>query len=118
MLLILILTLVKSNNKMGTYNAFQRYIDFDYLTFDAVTLAVNYICSNLNAPSFIFPYWYDMYCYTSKTFMVIALRKSRGEEQKAKLGEGVCTGGQIVNFLHDKDHRTCHCSHVFYKAVF
>ena len=75
MLLILILTLVKSNNKMGTYNAFQRYIDFDYLTFDEVTLAVKYICSNLNAPSFIFPYWYDMYCYTSKTFMVYCLKK-------------------------------------------
>ena len=50
--------------------------------------------------------------------MVIALRKSRGEEPKAKLGEAVCTGAQIVNFLHDKDHCTCHCSHVFYKAVF
>ena len=53
-----------------------------------------------------------------KHLWFIALRKSRGEEQKAKLGEGVCTGGQIVNFLHDKDHCTCHCSHVFYKAVF
>ena len=103
---------------MGTYNAFQRYIDLDYLTYGELTLAVNYICSNLNAPSFIFPYWFDMYCYTSKTFMVIALRKSRREEPKAKLGEAVCTGAQIVNFLHDKDHCTCHCSHVFYKAVF
>ena len=50
--------------------------------------------------------------------MAIALRKSRGEEQKAKLGEAVCTGGQIVNFLDDKDRCICHCSNVFYKAVF
>ena len=92
---------------MGTYNAYQRYIDFEYLSFDDVTLAVNYITSNLNTPSFIFPYWWDMYSYTSKTFMVIALRKKRGEEQKAKLGEAVCTGGQIVN---DEAHFTCHCS--------
>ena len=103
---------------MGTYHAFQRYIDFDYLSFDELTQAVNYITSNLNSPSFIFLYWYDMYCYTSKTFMAIALRKSRGEEQKAKLGEAVCTGGQIVNFLDDKDRCICHCSNVFYKAVF
>ena len=92
---------------MGTYNAYQRYIDFEYLSFDEVTLAVNYITSNLNTPSFIFPYWWDMYSYTSKTFMVIALRKKRGEEQKAKLCEAVCTGGQIVN---DEAHFTCHCS--------
>ena len=103
---------------MGTYHLFQRYIDFDYLTYDELTLVANYICGNLNAPSFIFPYWFDMYCYTSKTFMVIALRKNRGEEPREKLGEAVCTGAQIVNFLHDKEHCTCHCSHVFYKAVF
>ena len=103
---------------MGSYHQFQRYIDFDYLTFDELTLVANYICSNLNAPSFVFPYWFDVYTYTSKTFMVIALRKSRGEEQKAKLGEAVCTVAQIVNFLNDKEHCTCHCSHVFYKAVF
>ena len=50
--------------------------------------------------------------------MVIALRKSREQEQKGKIGEAVCAGGQIGNFLHDKDHCTCHCSNVFYKAVF
>ena len=59
-----------------------------------------------------------MYCYTSKTFQVIALRESRGEEPKAKLGEAVCTGARIVNFLKDEEHFTCHCSNVFYNAVF
>ena len=103
---------------MGIYNAYQRYIDCQYLSFDELTLAVNYITSNLNAPSFIFPYWWDMYSYTSKTFMVIALRKKRVEEEKAKLGEAVCTGGQIVDFLNDEAHFTCHCSNVFYKAIF
>ena len=72
---------------MGTYHNFQRYIDFDDLTFDELTQVTNYICGNLNSPSFIFPYWFDMYSYTSKTFQVIALRKSTGEEAKAKLGE-------------------------------
>ena len=59
-----------------------------------------------------------MYSYTSKTFQVIALRNSRGEEPKAQLGEAVCTGGKIVNFIKDKKHSSCHCSNVFYRAVF
>ena len=103
---------------MGSYYHFQRYIDCNYVTFNELTLATNYICGNLNAPTFIFPYWFDMYCYTSKTFQVIALRESRGEEPKAKLGEAVCIGARIVNFLKDEEHFTCHCSNVFYNAVF
>ena len=104
---------------MGSYYQFQRYIDFEYITFDQLTLVANYICGNLNSPSFIFPYWFDMYCYTSKSFQVLALRKSKGEEEpRAKLGEAVCTGGEIVNFVKNKEHSNCHCSHVFYKAVF
>ena len=59
-----------------------------------------------------------MYSYTSKTFQVIALRKSKGEEPKAQLGEAVCTGAKIVNFLKDERHSSCHFSNVFYKAVF
>ena len=103
---------------MGSYYQFQRYIDCNNVTFEELTLTANYICGNLNSPSFIFPYWFDMYSYTSKTFQVIALRKSRGEEPIAQLGEAVCTGGKIVNFIKDKEHSCCHCSNVFYKAVF
>ena len=103
---------------MGFYYQFRRYIDCNNVTFDELTLIANYICGNLNSPSFIFPYWFDMYSYTSKTFQVIALRKSRGEEPKAQLGEAVCTGGKIVNFIKDKEHSSCHCSNVFYRAVF
>ena len=39
---------------MGSYYQFQRYIDFEYITFDQLTLVANYICGNLNSPSFIF----------------------------------------------------------------
>ena len=45
---------------MGSYYQFQRYIDFENMTFDELTLATNYICSNLNSPSFVFPYWFDI----------------------------------------------------------
>ena len=103
---------------METYYNFQRYIDFNDLTFDELTEAAIYICGNLNSPSFIFPYWFDMYSYTSKTFQVIALSKCRGEEAKAKLGEAVCTGGNIINFIETKEHANCHCSYVFFNVVF
>ena len=65
---------------------FESYKKLQNLTFDELKLAVNYICSNLN--SFLchnYPYWYDMYSYTSKTFMVMNWRKERGFKKPVDL---------------------------------
>ena len=96
---------------------FESYRDFKELSHEELKLAVNYICGNLNSTGCFYPYWYDMYCYTSKTFIVMKMRKKNGLKELGKLGEAVCNG-KIINFLNEKDHFNCQCSSVYFKAVF
>ena len=56
-----------------------------------------------------------MYCYTSKSFIVMEWRKQRDFKQQAKFGEVVCDR-VIVNVL--KENFKCGCSSVYYNAVF
>ena len=103
---------------MSGFEQFEFYKNLQNLTFDELKLAVNYICSNLNSfPCYNYHYWYDMYCYTSKTFMVMNWRKERGFKEVGRLGEAVCDR-VIVNFLKEKEHFKCGCSSVYYDAVF
>ena len=103
---------------MSGIEQFDSYKNLQNLTFDELKLALNYICSNLNSfPCNNYHYWYDMYCYTSKAFMVMQLRKERGFKEVGRLGEAVCDG-VIVNFLKEKEHFKCGCSSVYYNAVF
>ena len=97
---------------------FQSYKKLQNLTFDELQLAVNYICGNLNSfTCYNYHYWYDMYSYTSKTFMVMNWRKERGFKEVGRLGEAVCDR-VIVNFLEEKEYFKCSCSSVYYDAVF
>ena len=88
---------------MAGFDQFKSYEKFQSLTYGELKLAVNYICSNLNCPSYNYRYWYDMYCYTSKSFIVMQWRKERGFKEYARLGETVCNG-VIVNFLKEREH--------------
>ena len=103
---------------MSGIEQFDSYENLQNLTFDELKLAVNYICGNLNSfPCYNYRYWYDMYYYTSKTFMVIKQRKERGFREIGRLGEAV-SDGVIVNILKEKEHFKCSCSSVYYGAVF
>ena len=103
---------------MSGFEQFEFYKNLQNLTFDELKLAVNYIYSNLNSfQCYNYHYWYDMYCYTSKTFMVMNWRKERGFKEVGRLGEAVCDR-VIVNFLKEKEHFKCGCSSVYYNAVF
>ena len=51
---------------MVGYSQFEAYKNFVYLNYDKLKLAVDYICGNLNSPSYNYHYWYDMYSYTAK----------------------------------------------------
>ena len=103
---------------MSGIEQFDSHKYLQNLTFDELKLAVNYICSNLNSfPCYNYHYWYDMYCYTSKTFMVMKWRKVRGFREVGRLGEAICDG-VIVNFLNQKERFKCSCSSVYYGAVF
>ena len=102
---------------MVGYSQFEAYKNFVYLNYDELKLAVDYICGNLNSPSYNYHYWYDMYSYTAKSFIVMRWRKERGFKERGKLREAVCDGA-IVDFLKEKEHFKCSCSSVYYNAVF
>ena len=99
---------------MSGYEQFQDYKNFQCMTYEGLKLAVNYICMNLNCHGSDYPYWYDMYCYTSKSFIVLQWRRDNNKLPTAKLGESICND-KIINFVRDK-HK-CSCSSVYFNAV-
>ena len=60
---------------MTGLDAFDSYKYLKNLTYSQLKMAVNYICAQMNSQCLNYAYWYDMYCYTSKSFMVIDWRK-------------------------------------------
>ena len=99
---------------MSGYNQFQDYKNFVYMSEQELKLAVNYICMNLNCCTRDYPYWYDMYSYTSKSFIVLRWRRENNKLPTAKLGEAICQD-KIINFV-EKEHK-CTCSSVYFDAV-
>ena len=95
----------------GGYNEFISFSNFEYLDEEDLKLANNYICLQLNNPSIGYKYYYDMYSYATKCFMVLQ------KNQYTKLGEAVCEG-KVINFLEDEEHKKCSCGSVYFKVVF
>ena len=100
---------------MSGFNEFKNYANFVTMTEDELKLAVNYICGHLNSYSSNYPYWYDMYCYCSKSFIVLRWRRKNGLIPCAKLGEAICND-KLINFVNN-EHK-CSCSSVYFNAVF
>lgn len=96
------------------YEEFLSYKNFQDVNFEQLKLAVNFICFNLNAIGCNYPYWYDMYCSTSKTFLVLRWKKSKNLPQIAKLGQVVCND-EIID-LRKNEHK-CSCSSLYFNAV-
>ena len=100
---------------MSGFKEFQNYANFVTMTEDELKLAVNYICGHLNSYSTPYPYWYDMYSYCSKSFIVLRWRRKNGLIPCAKLGEAICED-KLINFVNN-EHK-CSCSSVYFNAVF
>ena len=99
---------------MSGYKELNDYRNFVYMSEEELKLAVNYICLQLNYGASNYPYWYDMYSYTSKSFIVLRWRRKNNKLPTAKLGEAICKD-KIINFVKEKHQ--CMCSSVYYKAV-
>ena len=99
---------------MTGYDQFQDYKNFICLNEDELKLANNYVCLNLNYSTRDYPYWYDMYSYLAKSFIVLRWRRENKKLPTAKLGEAVCMN-KIVNFVNN-EHK-CTCSSVYFDAV-
>ena len=101
---------------------FEKYSKFEPVNKNELDVVINYICGHLNANyTMNYPYWYDMYSYTTKTRIVLRHRREHGKaEPLAKLGECVCQG-KVINFLKNPDKKCfCNsgCASVYYNKVF
>ena len=96
---------------MAGFSEFISFSKLKYLEEEDLKLANNYICLQLNNSGFNYKYYYDMYSYSTKCFMVLQ------KNQYTKLGEAVCDG-KVVNFLEDEEHKNCSCGSVYFKVVF
>ena len=106
---------------MDSFQCFQKYCKFELVNEEELKLAIDYICGNLNANyTMNYPYWYDMYSYTSKNLIVLRKKKEKKFKSLTRLGECVCQDN-VINFLKNTDKKClCNkgCSSVYFKAVF
>ena len=106
---------------MDRLSLFEKYRNFEFVNANELDSIVDYICGNLNSsfPS-NYPYWYDMYSYTTKTRIVIKHKQEKNELAIARLGQCVCEN-EVVNFL-ENENKKCNCekgcSSVYFNAVF
>ena len=105
----------------NSFECFQKYISFELVNKTELKLAIDYICGNLNGSyTNNYPYWYDMYSYTSKNLIVLKKKKENKLKSLTRLGECVCKD-VVINFLKNTDNKCfCEkgCSSVYFKAVF
>ena len=101
---------------MSGYECFKKYESGEFLTKSELKFAVDYVCGYLNNPGLNYCYFYDMYCYISKSFIVCRWKNEHGYKPFAKFGEAICKD-KLVNFLKDDEHKNCSCSSVYYNAV-
>ena len=104
---------------MDRLTLFEKYRNFEFVNTTELDLIVDYICENLNSIGTNYPYWYDMYCYTSKTRIVLRLKEKKNQVTVAKFGECACKN-EVVNFLKNNHQCNCDegCASVYFNAVF
>ena len=102
-------------------DSFLKYINFKLIAKDELNLAMDYIDNNLNAASSnSYGYWYDMYSYCIKNFVLRHKEKNNEFPLLTILGECVCQD-KVINFLKNTDKKCfCNkgCSSVYYNKVF
>ena len=96
---------------MSGYKEFEEFKNFYVMDEEKLKLANNYVCLQLNNPGVEYKYYYDMYSYITKCFVVLNYKK------ETQFGEAECNG-KIVNFLKDSEHKNCSCASVYFNAVF
>ena len=96
------------------YALFKKFKNEEYVSKNDLTQIADYICGNLNNWTPNYHYWYNMYSYTSKAYIVCRWREERGHQPITKWGEAICKNN-LIDFFQDKTHQKCECSSVYYK---
>ena len=72
---------------MASRSAFlKKFENEEYISIEDLPQISNYICENLNNWTPNYHYWYNMYTYTSKTYIVCRWREERGRKPISKWG--------------------------------
>ena len=96
------------------YTIFNDFESGKYIHLDDLKHMTNHICRNLNNWTPNYRFWYNMYSYSSKVYIVCRWGQSKGLSPIAKSGEAIC-GDDLVNFFEDSSHKNCSCGSVYYK---
>ena len=56
---------------MAGFDEFKQFENFEIMDNASLDLATNYVCLQLNNPSFGYRYYYDMYSYIAKCKIVL-----------------------------------------------
>ena len=102
---------------------FEKYTNFELVNETELDYVINHVCGHLNEDyTRNYPYWYDMYCYTTKSKIVLNfLKKDRKcTHPQVKLGECVCQE-KVIDFLKNKDNKcncTKGCASIYFNKVF
>ena len=96
------------------YKIFNDFESGKYVHLDDLKHMTNHICGNLNNSIPNYRFWYNIYSYSSKAYIVCRRRQSKGLSQVAKWGEAIY-GDDLVNFFEDSNHKNCSCGSAYYK---
>ena len=84
------------------YDCFKKYERKEFLTKIELEYANDHVCLNLNNPSFGYKYFYNMYTYITKSFIVCNWKEKNGYDIVSKFGEAICNDSWSI-FLKMKN---------------
>lgn len=100
---------------------FLKYNNFRLVTKSELNQVMDYINSNLSVATNKYEYWYDMYNYCIKNYIVLAFKEKNNQFPLLTiLGECVCQD-EVINFLKNTNKKCfCDegCASVYYNVVF
>ena len=100
---------------LNRLSCFEKFVSFQPVNENELNHVVDYICGNLNSSYCLnYPYWYDLYCCTSKNRIVL-----RHKKRTTKLGECVCQN-VVINFLENSNKCFCSqgCASLYFNVIF
>ena len=96
------------------YQVFNNFEARKYVHEEDLKHMTNHICGNLNNWTPNYKFWYNVYSYSSKAYIVCRWRQSKDLQPIGKWGKAICND-ELVNFFKDLKHKNCSCGSVYYK---
>ena len=93
---------------------FEEFESGKYVRLEDLKFMTDHICGNVNSCTPNYHFWYNMYSYSSKAYVVCRWRQSKGLSSVAKWGEAICSD-DLIDFFKDPKHKNCSCGSVYYK---